>query len=273
MSGAVVTLTTDFGTRDPYVAQMKGVLATRAPGVALLDLSHDLPPFAVREAALFVRGLPAWFPPGSVHVVVVDPGVGGPRQALAVALGGQAFLGPDNGVFHFLLGVAGVAVRRLPDPPPAAAGDGAPRIPAPTFHGRDLFAPWAAVLVHDPAAFAALPAPAGPPRLLDLPAPRDIAPTAIAGAIIHVDRFGNCISNIPVEVLRRRGAHGWHAAGAGWEARDLVASYVEAAPGRPVLVPGSHGFLEIALREADAARTLTLQAGDELRLSWEENHA
>ncbi|HXE57083.1 MAG TPA: SAM-dependent chlorinase/fluorinase, partial [Gemmatimonadales bacterium] len=132
---AIITLLTDFGTADAYVAEVKGVLLSRAPGVTLVDVTHQVPPGDVRSATYLLGRVWRRFPAGTIHLVVVDPGVGTARAAIAGRAGGHGFVGPDNGLFGDLLG-PGDPVVALPVPPDAS----------PVFHGRDLFAPAAAAL-------------------------------------------------------------------------------------------------------------------------------
>ena len=184
----VVTLLTDFGTADGYVAEMKGVIMSRAPEAVVVDVTHDIPPQDVEGGRLAVARYWRRFPPGTIHVAVVDPGVGTQRGALAVESEERFLVGPDNGVLSPALLVAGARAVTLPIPTGAA----------PTFHGRDVFAPAAADL--------ALGTPLdvlGSPTL-DLvirrtPVPRRRSEGAIDGQVITIDRFGNAITNLLAE--------------------------------------------------------------------------
>lgn len=264
MSG-LVTLLTDFGLRDPWVAEVKGALHAawaRHPRPACrpeaLDLGHDLPPGDIAAASWFLRRAAATFPPGTVHLVVVDPGVGSERPALACAAAGQRFVGPGNGLFSFLKDEPDLVVVRLE----ALCGRGHPRhggVSA-TFHGRDLFAPAAARLalgeppellgpLDDVAALGADPAMGEGPRL------------------VWIDRFGNGISD-----LRRDGeAAARLAAGArldvaGVDVPGPFACYAEAPPGLPFWYWGSDGTLEVAVPGGSAAQVLGLRTGLALRV-------
>src|SRR5688572_22233904 len=169
----VVTLTTDFGTQDGYVGAMKGVILALAPTARIVDVSHDVPAFDVAAGAFAIATAARWFPPGTVHVGVVDAGVGSARAAVAIAAGDQLFVGPDNGLFALAAPVVDAAVR-LEAPAGAAA----------TFHGRDVFAPAAARLAR------------GEPLSSLGPAHALAAPARARGLVIHVDRFGNLVTDL-----------------------------------------------------------------------------
>ena len=259
MSG-VVTLLTDFGLRDPWVAEVKGALHAawaryrgRVSTPAIVDLGHELPPGDIAAAAWFLRRAAAAFPAGTVHLAVVDPGVGSTRPAIACSAGGQCFVGPGNGLFAFLAGEPDLVVVRLED----LCGRGHPRggVVSATFHGRDLFAPAAARL-----------ALGEPPALLG---PRDAA--AALGAVpaagdgprlVWVDRFGNGISDLGRgDAAAARLAGGARLLVAGVEVAGPYGCYAEAPPGRPFWYWGSGGTLEIAVPGASAATVLGLRPG------------
>lgn len=246
----IITLLTDFGTADPYVAEMRGVLYSRAPGVTLADMSHGVPPGDVHAAAyLFGR---TWhrFPRGTVHLVVVDPGVGTGRAALAFGAAGHWFVGPDNGVFTSVVGRADGPLIAIHAPPEAA----------PTFHGRDLFSPTAAALaVGAPLATLGEPLPTTPVHLA-LPAPR-YEGKSVFGEVISVDRFGNLVTNLtlaevpPYAVLEVEDA----------EVGPLRRTFSDVASGALVAYLGSGGQVEIAVRDGSAARRLGLGVGGRVR--------
>jgi S-adenosyl-L-methionine hydrolase (adenosine-forming) len=256
----LVTLSSDLGSA--YAAQMKAVLArTVAPG-HVLDLAHDLRRHAVAEAAFVVRAMAARFPAGTVHVVVVDPGVGGRRAPLAVACrDGSALVGPDNGVLVPLAEALGGGTAYRIDPSRLRAP---PRIGT-TFDGRDLFAPAAATL-----AGGGRPRQLGSPvrmARLDGPAPRRRSRGAV-GSVVHVDHFGNLITDVP---------SGWVPAGtrqfqfaSGRRRRTVpwVTSYEEAGPGRLAALGSSFGTVELAVGEGSAADRLGTQAGASVRFGW-----
>ena len=185
---SIITLLTDFGTADNYVAEVKGVLLSRAPAATLVDVSHDVPPGSVRAAQYLLSRVWPRFPAGTVHLVVVDPGVGTDRRALAAQAGGHRFVGPDNGLFTSLPEDARfVSLPILRDA-------------SPTFHARDVFAPAAARLAAG-ARLDELGTAVSDVVRAPLAAPR-VSETAVVGEVIYVDRFGTLISNIPRELIR-----------------------------------------------------------------------
>jgi S-adenosylmethionine hydrolase len=189
----LITLLTDFGTADSYVAELKGVLLSSAPNTALVDVTHAIAPGDVRAGAYLLGR--AWhrFPRGTVHLAVVDPGVGTDRAALALTAHGHYFVGPDNGLFTFVLRDSEVQIVLLPTPDGASA----------TFHGRDLFAPAAAALAGGATlaklgdAFTAMPA-----RLVY--AEPHYEGKSVVGEVVYVDRFGSLVTNLTPELVHRR---------------------------------------------------------------------
>ena len=181
----IITLTTDFGTADGYVGEVKGVLLSHSPDAELVDITHEIPPQDVERARLTVARVWRRFPPGTVHLVVVDPGVGSGRAALAVQSEGRFLVGPDNGVLSPALLIAGARAIELPLPPRSSA----------TFHGRDVFAPAAAALARGESVDA-LGRLAASPVLRRTPEPTRRSDGAIEGEIIVLDRFGNAVTNL-----------------------------------------------------------------------------
>jgi len=246
--GSIVTLLTDFGLADSYVAEMKAVILSKANDVRLVDISHQVSPGDLRAAQYLLGRTWRRFPAGTVHLVVVDPGVGSARRALAAHHDGHGFVGPDNGVFTQVLDHAEIA--ELPIPPEASA----------TFHGRDVFAPAAARLV------LGEPLPGLGPRLsnpIRLPAPaprRDHG--MVQGEVIYVDAFGTLIANIPGE---------WVPGAARIEVSGkpvglLRRTFADVESGALVGFVGSDGLLEIAVRDGSAARKLEVGVGAEVRV-------
>ena len=234
-----MTLTTDFGGADGYVGAMKGVIHRLAPGTTVVDLAHDVPRHDVAHAAWVVATAAFEFPAGTIHVVVVDPGVGGARGEVIVATGGHLFVGPDNGVFGHVAGASDeVWAIRVP------AGA------SPTFHGRDVFAPTAAALARGVAS-ATLGAPTLLAGRLPWPSP---------GVIVHVDVFGNLISD-----LRCAPGTAGTVRIAGLEL-PLVRTYEDVAPGEALAYVGSAGTIEIAVRDRDAGRVLGIARGEPVAL-------
>lgn len=241
-----MTLTTDFGDRDGYVGAMKGVILSRAPGVTLVDITHAVPRHDVAVAASALFDAAPWFPAGTIHLAVVDPGVGGARAAVVVAAGGQLFVGPDNGIFA-LVAPRPDAVHAIAAP--AFRHDSV----AATFHGRDLFAPAAARLaLGDP------PAAAGPPVALrgrlELPA---------GHRVVHVDHFGNLVTNLAAVPAGARFRI------AGRAIAGLSQAYESVAVGELVAYVGSRGTVEIAVREGSAAELCGASRGTEIEIDVE----
>jgi len=245
----IVTLLTDFGAGSGYPAQMKGVLLGALPGLQIVDLSHEVPPFDVLGGALLLEACAPRFPPHAVHCAVVDPGVGTSRRPLcAVGPDGRRFVGPDNGLFTPFL-VPGARAVALSDPA---------LVPAPasaTFHGRDLFAPVAAWLAGggDPDRLG--PAVSDPVRL-----PWPIARAGedgLQGEVVLADPFGNLLTSIREGDL---GGSRGEVTVAGRVAR-WVQTFAEGGPGELLTLVGSSGRVEVAVREGSAARLLGVGRG------------
>ncbi|HTT15693.1 MAG TPA: SAM-dependent chlorinase/fluorinase [Thermoplasmata archaeon] len=251
----LVTLASDVGAA--YAAQMKAVLARRLPPGLVVDLVHDLAPHDVREAGFLVRAMGQGFPAGTVHLVVVDPGVGGRRAPIAVACrDGSALVGPNNGVLEPLARALGrprayrLSPERLPTP---AARVGT------TFDGRDLFAPAAAAI-----ALGTRPAALGPPialRALARAEPRR-GRGVLRGEIVHVDRFGNLVTNLPSGWAPPPGRSLTVTLGGRRIGRLPVTTHYEAlGQGRAGILGSSFGLLEIAVREGRAAERFRARVG------------
>jgi S-adenosylmethionine hydrolase len=242
-----ITLTTDFGTRDSYVAQIKGVLLAVGPAhLRIVDLGHEIAPQDVREAAFFLRGAVPRFPAGTIHLAVIDPGVGSTRRPIAAEVAGQFLVGPDNGVFGWLLGES----ARVHALDPARVGL---RELAATFHGRDLFAPAAARLACG-SALDSLGDAILDPIQLAWPRTRS-AGHAVLGEIVHVDRYGNLISNLERADLPAAPA-ACVVSIAGRDLGGVRTHYAEAVHGDALALFGSGGLLEIAVRDGNAAHAL-----------------
>jgi len=240
----VITLTTDFGQEDGYVAAMKGVILTICPQATLVDVSHEVRPHAIRQAAYLLSTVVAYFPPGTVHLAVVYPGVGTGRRAIAVETGRAAYVAPDNGVLG--LALAGDEVRSAVEL--SAARYRLPEVSA-TFHGRDLFAPAAAHLACGRSLAELGPALA----LADLQA----LPATRQPEVLHVDRFGNLITSYRVPAGQARLA----VTVGGVRLVGLARTFADVEPGELLAYVGSSGYLEIAVREGSAARELGAGAG------------
>jgi S-adenosylmethionine hydrolase len=254
---AVITLTTDFGTRDPYVAELKGTILTINPDVHLVDVTHDIPPHDITEAALTIEAAAPRFPPGTIHVAVVDPGVGTARRGIAVTARGHVFIGPDNGLFTACFASDGWRAVEL------VATEYRAMSVSRTFHGRDVFAPAAAhiALGVDPARFG--PAVVDPVRLV-WPEPGARA-GALTGTVVHVDHFGNLVTSIQREAVESLGSD--VIVRVGRRRLRLVGTYGDLAPGAPGALVGSRNRLEIAVREGSAARLLDAGRGATVMVS------
>ena len=246
----IITLITDFGTADPYVGEIKGVLVSASPDVRIVDVSHAVPPGDLKAGAFILGRVWRRFPLGTVHLIVVDPGVGTARAALACRSGGHLFVAPDNGVLTPVLGEPGAMVVALPTPEAASF----------TFHGRDLFAPAAAALAGG-IAVERLGVPHAAPVRLESPSPFYQGKTVV-GEVIYVDRFGNLVTNLGPEEAPAYGV---------LEAEDTVIgplhrTFGDVKSGEIVAYFGSGGTVEIAVRDGSAARRLGLGVGGEVRV-------
>ena len=246
----IVTLLTDFGTSDSYIAEMKGVVLTACPTATLVDVSHAVPPGDIRSGAyLLARAWPR-FPAGTVHLAVVDPGVGTARSALALRAHGHAFVGPDNGLFTSVLRDAEVEIVALPTPPEAS----------PTFHGRDLFAPAAAAIAGG-APLATLGEPlAKMPARLSYTEPH-YEGKAVIGEIIYVDRFGTLVTNLTTELVPPYAVLEVE----GLDIGSLRRTFGDVPTGGLLAYVGSGGVIEIAVRDGSASRRLGLGVGGRIR--------
>lgn len=255
----LVTLTTDFGTRDGFVGTMKGVILGLAPRATIIDLTHEIPPGDIRAGALVLTASCRFFPKSTVHVAVVDPGVGSARKAIAVQTANYFFIGPDNGLLSWALAKERIkAIHVLENDAfflhPVSR----------TFHGRDIFSPVAAHLCRG------VPIRKLGSRLevytrLPWPEPKPMR-QGVQGEIVYLDHFGNAITNLDAAALASLGKGRLHVF-LGRKCLCAVEPFYQAVPpGRPVAVLGSSGFLEIALNAGSAARRLRLQIGDELRV-------
>jgi S-adenosyl-L-methionine hydrolase (adenosine-forming) len=248
---ARITLLTDFGTADGYAAAVKGVIATLRPDAIIDDAAHDIPAGNIHAGAWALDAYWRYYPAGTVHVVVVDPGVGGARRAIAAAVDGHFFVAPDNGVL----------TRVFDD----AAGTGVvveitdrtlwSDVVSNTFHGRDVFAPAAAHLARG-GGLSQLGDVIGDPVCFTLPQPLTDDDGTVCGEVVHVDRYGNLITNIPQSLIGD--AVLVQAAG-----RELALrrTYSDAGDSEPLALIGSRGLLELAVRDGRADEVLALATG------------
>ena len=258
----VVTITTDFGHQGPFVATMKGRILTRLPNARIIDVTHEVPVYWPAEAGFWLARAYTYFPTGSVHIGVVDPGVGTTRDILAVIADGHAFLAPDNGLLAPVVARASSPVIHKLDLAKAAARVKLPVVSA-TFHGRDIFAPIAAEM----AAGRASPADLGErvtdivPSWVDEP---EVAADHINGVVITIDHFGNLITNIDATLIRR---FSHPVIRTGGRTFPLQRTYGDVRPGEFLALVNSFGVLEIARAEQSAAEALGLGRGAPVTVS------
>lgn len=260
---SIITLITDFGSGSHYTAAMKGVILSLHPAATIIDIAHDVPAQDIRRAALLLDDVADWFPPETIHVVVVDPGVGTDRAIAYARMGQQHFLAPDNGLLSRLAARRRpTTLIRLADPAYWLESVSA------TFHGRDIIAPVAARL-----ALGLDPERLGPPleRLTTLDwAEASLKPTRIDGAVIEIDAFGNLITNITSDMLAghptdRRAC----VVCSIYETWGIYHTYADQPGGTLVALIGSSGRLELAIVRDNAAERLGINVGTRVTLAWE----
>lgn len=263
--GRIITLTTDFGTQDAYVAAMKGVILSITADVDLVDVTHEIPPQDVREGAYIMDTATRYFPDGSVHVGVIDPGVGTERRAIAVRTERALYVVPDNGLLTPIL------QREYPlesvqlDNPIYWRNK-----VSHTFHGRDIFAPVAAYLARG-VPLNAIGTPIDPKDLVRLEWPEAVrTPDGyVEGIVVHVDRFGNIVTNIPATLLKGTPDR-WVFAVNGKQLRGLKKAYAEVPQGEGLALIGSNDTLEFSLRDGNAAQAWDVKPGERVR-AWHED--
>jgi S-adenosylmethionine hydrolase len=262
MPTPIITLTTDFGLADHFVASMKGVILSITPSARIVDVSHAVPAFDVSAAAFLIAETYPAFPSRTVHVVVCDPGVGSDRRPILVEAGGQYFLGPDNGVFSMIRAaeprnrvrvISNAKVMR--------------KEVSRTFHGRDIFAPAAAHLVKGKVPVAQFGKLTHDALQLRLAEPEQTNKRTWTGVILKVDHFGNMITNFRAASFDRVRTSPFEAAVGFEKIRRLALHYAECPPGEPFLIEGSSGYFEISMNQASAARQLGCSAGAPVELS------
>ena len=259
---SLITLLTDFGTQDYFVGAMKGVILSANPAATIIDLTHDVPPQDIRAAAFNLLSTYKDFPSGTIHVAVVDPGVGSSRRPILIECAEQLFVGPDNGLFSWICErerrfvARHLTNERFFRQPKSA-----------TFHGRDVFAPVAAALANGVAAEELGPLIADLIELESL-TPRTNDDGTVEAAIIHIDRFGNCITSLTMEHLAVGLNRQAHLLVNGQEincCREFFADG-EQPDGMLFMIRGSAGFIEIAAQNSSAATILKAQPGQSVRL-------
>jgi S-adenosylmethionine hydrolase len=268
LMSTIVTLTTDFGSKDSFAGSMKGVILKINPQAQIVDISHDIGPQDIWEAAFSLKTSYNYFPKGTIHLAVVDPGVGSGRRGIIVVTESYYFVGPDNGVFSLIYQEA----ERLRVHHITASHYFLPS-PGPTFHGRDIFAPVASWLSKG--------IPSGnfgdvieDYVKLNVPVPK-ISGNAIEGHVVHIDRFGNVITNITYKDLLSLAPEGTETKPvsvtiAGKVIKGLKKFYAEAAPGEPSAIINGSGHLEIFLFKQNARTALSLKRGEQVRLAFEQ---
>ena len=261
---AIITLTTDYGARDAFAASVKGVILKINPQAQIVDISNEISPQDIWEAAYTLRSAYSHFPKGTVHLAVVDPGVGSGRKPIIVVTESYYFVGPDNGLFSLIYQEA----ERLRVHHITSTHYFLPN-PGPTFHGRDIFAPVAGWLAKG------IPSGNFGEEITDyvklnIPAPKTTA-NSIEGHIVHIDRFGNIITNITYKDIRAIFSEGMDLGAtsvsvAGKEIKGFKKFYAEAAPGEPGAIINSSGDLEIFLFKQNARAALSVKRGEAVRL-------
>lgn len=254
MSSPLITLLTDFGLQDGYVASMKGVILGICPDAKLIDITHLIAPQNVRSAAFVLYSSYEYFPEAAIHLTVVDPGVGTERAAIAIRAGSCFFVGPDNGVFSLALKKqTWWEARKLEN------SDFRKRPLSSTFHGRDLFAPAAAHIARG-VPFDAL-GPTCDPAVTEWSEPI-IDKGEIQGEVIHIDRFGNAITNVMLETLETRGpVKKWTVKAGNTVLDSIELTYGSVGAGEALALGGSNGFIEVAVNGGNAASELGLAQG------------
>jgi len=258
----VVTLTTDFGLKDPYAAEMKAAILSICPAAVIVDVTHEVEKFNVRMGAFVLASAAPYFPKGTVHLAVVDPGVGTERRSIIVQTKRGFFVGPDNGLLALAAEKQGVTgIREIVNPKlmlPSVSS---------TFHGRDVFAPAAAHLANEvpPSDFG--------PEIRDVVKPKfrkvKISKGALIGEVLHVDGFGNVITNISEQDKTKLQAREWILAELPNRNLRLRFSkaYAEAKPKEALAIIGSHGYVELAVNQGNAAEAFHIKVGDMVKIS------
>ena len=257
----IVTLITDFGLSDHYVGTMKGVILSRCPDALLVDISHEIPPFSIYSAAYAIDQSAPYFPEGTVHVIVVDPGVGTARRPVCAEALGQYFVAPDNGVLSMVALRAGkMRVRELTN-----RALWLPWI-SPTFHGRDIFAPTGAALASGSSRFEDVgPTLSRTEGLADLQ-PRQVQTGVWLGRILSVDRFGNAITNLKTSDFARVALAEFAIEIGEHRVDTFCRTFGDAAPDVCFAFFGSSGYIELGINQQSAGGRLGISAGDKMTL-------
>lgn len=256
-----IVLLTDFGLKDAYVASMKAVIFSLFPEAKIVDLTHEVGPQNVRQAAFLLEAVYSYFPKGSIFVSVVDPGVGSERKILAAKTEKGIFLAPDNGLLTRILEKERKYELRV-----VTNSRFFLEKVSKTFHGRDCFAPTAARIAKEPSRFRELGPRLGRFKKLDFPSP-NVTPKKIVGEIVYFDHFGNAFTNIHRKLLRACGKNVVPRVRAGGKALGTMrSSYFEAKTGQVVAVISSTDLVEIAVNHGSAQKKLNLKEGDPIEI-------
>ena len=257
----IITLTTDFGLRDPYVAEMKAVILKVCPATIIVDITHQIEKFNIRMGAYILAAAASYFPEGTIHIVVVDPGVGTKRRAILIQTKQSYYIGPDNGVLTLAAKNQGIKhIYRIENPRFML-----PRI-SNTFHGRDVFAPAAAHLANgiSPSEFG--------PEIHKIVTPRFAKITkrenTLTGEVIHIDGFGNVITNLrekDLESMRVKSMVNLKLKNVRLKLK-LCKAYSEVGAQKPLAIIGSHNFLEISINQGNAAETFKTKVGGKITI-------
>jgi hypothetical protein len=258
----MITLTTDFGLRDPYAAEMKAVILGICPAAVIVDITHEIAKFNVRMGAYVLASAAPYFPKGTIHVAVVDPGVGTRRRSILVQTKKSFFIGPDNGLLVLAAENQGVKrIYEITNPKFMLSKVSS------TFHGRDVFAPAAAHLASgvNPAEFGPEIREAAKPEFAKVTRRKNL----LVGEVLHVDDFGNIITNInetEITCIRVKDAVNVELPDHTLKLK-FCGAYADAKPQEPLALIGSQGYLEIALNQGDAAAKFNTKAGDKVTVS------
>ncbi|MGF1670516.1 MAG: S-adenosyl-l-methionine hydroxide adenosyltransferase family protein [Balneolaceae bacterium] len=255
----ILTLTTDFGLKDHYVAAMKAVIIGISPNVRLVDISHHIPPQDIMAGAWVVRNATMYFPPKTVHLIVVDPGVGTNRNPVIIEIKDQLFVGPDNGIFSLIADNYEYKATKLSNP------DYWLKNKSNTFHGRDVFAPVAAHLTKG------VPVHEFGEQLDEIVTYRWAIPIAdkdgIQGWVVHIDRFGNLITNIPESMLKNIiGNRSYKIYVGNMILNNILSTFGSVPDGEPVAYIGSSDVLEIGINKGNAKKMLGVEKGAQISI-------
>jgi S-adenosylmethionine hydrolase len=263
MPSKIITLTTDFGLKDPYVAEMKAVILSINPKTKIVDITHCIEKFNIRMGAYTLAAACPYFPKGTIHVAVIDPGVGTKRKAILIQTRNGYFIGPDNGVLVLAAKSQGIKhIYRIENPKFML-----PRI-SNTFHGRDIFAPAAAHLANG------ISPPEFGPEIPEIVTPRFAkitkTKTTLTGEVIRIDGFGNIITNLreeDCELMGTKKTVNLKLKDTGLKLK-LCKAYSEVKAQQPLAIIGSHNFIEISINQGNAAENFQTRVGDKVRLYY-----